>query len=235
VQRGWTKRPDSGPISWFTFPLSIAAGATRTVRAKDTHVAGSDSRSAVNEVFSYIYFLSPAKRWARFGDLHIEIQVPPDTELRQSSIPLTAQGTTYRANLPRLPDRELSFELMSRRGLLFGMSQPTGYWIFLVAALALVTIPTSARLGRSWSGSSRWRVALGCIFGTGICAFVWCIAIALALSAVLPAHAFGDPYSAIFGFFLLLFVFVVSAIVISFAATRPKWPKAATPDQERGL
>jgi hypothetical protein len=234
VQRGWTKRADSGPISWFTFPLSIGAGATRNVRVKYNHVAGSDSRQAVNEVFSYVYFLSPAKRWARFGDLHIEVRLPPDTELRQSSVPLTADGATYRANLPTLPNGELSFELMSRRGLLFGMSQPTGYWILLIAVMSLVTIPASARLGRLWSGG-RWRVALGCIFGTGFCAFVWCIALALGLSAVLPAHAFGNPYSAMFGFFWLLVLFVVSAIVISFAATRAKSAKAATPDEERGL
>jgi hypothetical protein len=114
------------------------------------------------------------------------------------------------------------------------MSQPTGYWILLIAVVALVTIPASARLGRFWSGT-RWRVALGCIFGTGSCAFLWCTAIGLGLSAVFPSHAFGDHYSAFLGFFLLLILFIVSAIVISFAATRAKWPKAATPDEERGL
>lgn len=233
LERGWTKRADSGPLAWLTFPLPIGAGATRTIRVQYTHISGNDSHLAVNEVFTYVYLLSPAKRWARFGELHIDIQVPPETTIQSSSIPFEADasGTMYRTNLSRLPDGELDFGVMSKRGLLFGMSQPTGYWLILMALMAIVTIPASARLGRTWANSStRLRLALKCIFGTGVAAFLWNCLLMIGLGALFPHHAFGNSYSAMFGFTTLMFFYVLAAIIISLVATRAQMPKAATPD-----
>lgn len=233
VRRGWTKRSDSGPLAWLTFPLAIGAGATRTVRVQYTHISGSDRHKAVNEVFTYVYMLSPAKRWARFGDLHIDIRLPPDATIQSSSIPFSpdAKGGIHRASLSGLPEGELDFDVMSRRGLLFGMSRPTGYWLMLVALMALLTIPGAARLGRVWAraGSPSRRV-LGCIFGTGAAATLWNGVAMSLLGTAFPRGAFGNGYDALFGFTALMFLFVVAAIVISFAATRAQMPKAATPD-----
>lgn len=233
LQRGWTTRSYHAPLSWLTFPLAIPAGASRTVVVRYTHVAGSDSRRAVNTVFNYEYLLSPAKRWARFGELHVDLQLPPDTKLLSSSVPFAPEpnGSSYRASLPGLPAGELSVELMSRRGLLFGMEQTEGYWLILIAVMALVTIPASAKLGRIWAKRpSRAGRILGCVFGTGAAALVWNGVIEWALSQAFPQRAFGFSYDVAFGLLALLVLSSVVAIVIGLFAS--KATKAASPSPE---
>ena len=214
--RDWATRSYDAPLSWLTFPLTMPAGATRTVTVRYTHIAGSDARRAVNPVFTYDYLLSPAKRWAHFGELHIDVRAPADTELVTSSISLIPEKDGYRAALSGLPSGELGFELMSRRGLLFGMTQPIGYWLILLAAMAIVTLAASARLGRVWTRRGPR------IFGTGVAALGWNTFLAWALSKAFPQGAFGFSYNAMFGLVGAIGMFTLVAIVVAGMASKSK-------------
>jgi len=215
LQNGWSTLAHRRRLSWLAFPLDLGPGATRTVSVRYTHRAGTDARVAVNTVFTYEYLLSPAKRWARFGDLHLTIQMPPGAQLR-ASLPLTQEGTTYRATLPGLPGGELALYVMSQSGLVFGMTQPTGYWLLLVAAMTLVTVPIGALLGRRWSRvGSRPRKALRCVFGTGPLALAANGVVVWWVSLAFPARAFGYGYGAGLGLMAVVFLFAAGGMVIS--------------------
>jgi hypothetical protein len=218
LQRGWSTLATHRRLSWLAFPLDFAAGATRTVTVTYEHAAGSDTSKAVNQTFTYDYLLSPASRWARFGPLHVTVKVPPGTRLIASPA-LTRDGDTYRVDLPTLPGGELSLHVMSLKGLLFGMTQPAGYWVVLLAALSMVTIVLGVRLGRAWARlGSRFSVALGCIFGTGLVVGLADGVLMWLLSAAFPARAFGYGYGAAFGMVGAFGVFVVAGMAISGAS-----------------
>lgn len=224
LQSQWSKRGDDAPLSWLLFPLTIPAGASRTVVVRYRHVAGSDASHAVNTVFTYDYLLSPARQWARFGDLAVEVRLPADAEVHASSLPFHAEdgGKTYRARLSGLPDKELTFELMSRRGLLFGMTQPTGYWLLLLAVMSLVTVPAAAALGRlTQRMTSPLARALARLFGVGVAALVWNGVVAWAVSAVVPQRAFGYSYGAAFGLLAAVGLLALTAVIVSFMV-RPR-------------
>ncbi len=227
LQRGWSKLASRRRLSWLAFQLDFAAGATRTVTVRYEHAAGDDTRKAVNQTFTYDYLLSPAKRWARFGPLHLTVQVPPETTLR-SSLPLVREGDTYRADLAGLPDGELSLEVMSLKGLLFGMTQPDGYWSLLLAALSVVTFALGLWLGRRWARlGSRLRIALACIFGTGFAVVVANGVVIWLLSMVFPQRAFGSGYGSAFGLMFAIVMFAIGGIVLSALAARSR-PRAVT-------
>jgi hypothetical protein len=224
LQRGWSRHDWGGELSWLTFPLSIPAGASRTVVVHYTHHSGSDTSHAVNTVFTYEYLLSPAKRWAKFGELHVDIELPPNTDLRAPSLSFTPEGAHYRGNFTGVPSAELTFEVMSRQGLLFGMTQPTGYWILLLALMALVTVPTSSYLGRAVQRAtrSRLRVVLICVFGISLLSLVWNGLLVAAISLIVPQRAFGYSYDSLFGFFAAFVLFTILATVSSLLGSRAK-------------
>lgn len=232
LERGWSTLAGHRRLSWLAFQLDFAAGATRTVTVAYTHVAGSDTSKGVSTTFTYDYLLSPASRWARFGPLHVSVTVPPGTRLVASPA-LVQSGDTYRVDLPTLPGGELLLHVMSLKGLLFGMTQPEGYWGVLLAALSLVTIALSVRLGRAWARlGSRGAVVLGCLVGTGLVVGFADGVLMWLLGTALPPRAFGYGYGAAFGMLAAFVVFVVLGIVISsIVATRRRRraePQSAT-------
>lgn len=221
LQQGWSSLASRRCLSWLAFQLDFAAGATRTVTVRYAHTAGSDTSKAVNETFIYDYLLSPAKRWARFGPLHVTVQLPPETSLR-SSLPFVREGDTYRAELPGLPAGDLSFDVMSRKGLLFGMTQSGGYWSLLLAVLTGVTFALGMWLGRTWARlGSRLRIALGCIFGTGLVGLIANGVVVWGLSMVLPQRAFGG-YGSAFGLLFAIVIFALGGVVLSALSARAR-------------
>jgi hypothetical protein len=222
LQAGWSKLPSWRRLSWLAFRLDFKAGEAHTVVVRYTHASGFNSRGTVNPTFTYDYLLSPAKRWARFGPLHLSVKVPEQTRLN-ASIPLTREGDTYRADLSGLPEGELSLHAMSLKGLLFGMTTPEGYWGLLLVALTAVSVALSVWLGRIWARlGSRLRVVLGCIFGTFVGVAVANGVVIWLLSSVLPRGAFGSSYGTAFGLLGTPLMFALGATVLSGLSARAR-------------
>ncbi len=215
----WSTLAGGRHLVWLTFRLEVGASATRTVTVRYEHAAGDDTRQAVNTTFTYEYLLSPAKRWAGFGPLHLTIHLPPGTAL-EAAQSLVRDGDTYRADFPGLPEGELTFGVMSRKGLLFGMAQTTGYWLLLGALMLGVSLALSVRLGRAWAGvQSRAGRALLSVFGTGLAVGVAAGAAAALASVLMPQRALGIGYGPGLGLLFLLFVCCVAGIVTSAVST----------------
>lgn len=204
-QERWSTLGEPRKLAWITFRLAMAPSASRTVQVHYTQAAGSNMRTAANTVFTYDYLLSPAKHWARFGPLHLRVELPPETELRSSSVPLDANG---RADLPSLPGGELTFEVMSRKGLILGMTKPRNYWLLLALVLALVTIPSARWLGR--------RLPRGLAhLAVGAAAGAWNGALLAVVTPRFPPFALGFGYDVLSGTFAMIVLFSVIAMAVS--------------------
>jgi len=72
-----------------------------------------DGRQTTKPLYSFRYILNPAKNWAGFKDLNVEIIPPPEAPyVIESSIALTREESgVYRAALEHLPEDDLSFTL----------------------------------------------------------------------------------------------------------------------------
>jgi hypothetical protein len=213
--RSWSTLSADRPLLWLTFHLDFPPHATRSVIVRYDHAAGDDQSMGVNQTFTYDYLLSPARRWASFGPLSVAIHTPPSTSLT-AGLPFTHDAETYRADLPRLPDGELSFAVMSTKGLLFGMTQPAGYWGILIALTAGITFPLSVRLGRAWA-RTRSRLGLGllCSFGTAFAVVIADGAAIFLAGAAFPARALGFGYGPALGLILLLVASTIGGIMTS--------------------
>lgn len=234
ARKGWSKLASRQRLAWLAFTLRFEPGATHTVVVRYEHRAGSDTSRGANTTFTYDYLLSPAKRWASFGGLEVTVRVPPETQLR-ASLPFVESQGTHHASFPALPDRELTFDVMSRRGLVFGMTQPTGYWALLAAVAALVTGLVGVGLGRLWARIRvGWQRVAACIFGTGVVAmFVSGAAMGL-VSAAFPPYALGKGYSALFGLVAMTSASTVYGIVVSSVTARRSRRRAECDPPPRG-
>jgi hypothetical protein len=212
---GWSRiRPDR-PLSWLVFEIAFPAGASRTVTVAYEHFAGSDASLAVNDVFRYHYLLSPASRWAHFGTLHVTVRAPRKTDV-VSSIPLARadgpSGASYETSVPKLPAGELSLDLMSRDRVLFGMTQPLGYWLLVLAAMLALTFRTSRWFGRTIAGTgTKWPI-LWSVLLVGPAVLIATIGLVALASFAFPPHAFGYGYGGPLGLMAAIAFFTLAAI-----------------------
>lgn len=100
---------DSNVIEWYEYSITLAPGESivNTVTAPMYPDVNSNYRP---EVYTYNYYLTPAKTWASFGNLEIVINTP--YYLIGSSLDgFTKTETGYRLSLNGLPDEDLRFYL----------------------------------------------------------------------------------------------------------------------------
>ncbi len=96
-----------------TYEVPFSAGQTRRVSVQYPMSGAMDARRTASPVYSYGYLLSPAKRWAGFRNLSIQILPPKEAPyVVRSSLPMTRlQSGAYSAKLASLPDEDLTFSL----------------------------------------------------------------------------------------------------------------------------
>lgn len=94
-------------LYWYEYELTVPAGAkvTNTVTAP---LFPSRNDGYEPSVFTYDYLLSPAKAWASFGTLDVEVNMPYYLlDAEKLGFEKTENG--YKAHFDSLPDGELSF------------------------------------------------------------------------------------------------------------------------------
>lgn len=158
---------DGAGLTWLTFSVPFDPGAGRTVTVAYTHTPAWHRSMRANQVYQYQYLLSPARAWAGFGPLTIAVRLP-DPAYFTANLPFQPDGGGYRIELSGLPEQDLSFAVMSRRGIRFGLTRAGPYWLMLLCGMALAGMLPGWLCGRWWrkAGSAAARVLL-CIFGTG--------------------------------------------------------------------
>lgn len=222
MTRAWSTLGASSKLAWLVFRLDFTPSQAREVTVAYTHVPTEDRAARVNSTFGYDYLLSPAKAWASFGPIEISVRAPADVTLT-SNVALARRGDAYRATLPGLPAGELSFAVMSTRGLWLGMTTSGGYWVIVIALMIATALAAGTATGGLFhTGSALRRGALRVVIGGGL-SVAAAIAMAAALSAALPRHGLGFGYGGFFGVALLVMLAFPLGIAASYrAAARRK-------------
>ena len=96
-------------MRWYEYTLTLEPGQTLTNTVTAPLYPSIDAEYTPS-IYSYTYLLSPAKTWARFGELKIVVNTPYYmTENNQGGFSRTEKG--YELTLPGLPEKELTFTL----------------------------------------------------------------------------------------------------------------------------
>ena len=220
-RRAWGAA-DHQRLSWLVFRLELAPGQTRTVEVRYLHRASEDLQAHVNPTYSFEYLLSPARSWAAFGALRLRVELPAAAELLDSTVPMARDGAgdagggaVYRAELSGLPAGELTFSIASTEGLWFGSHSRGPYYLVFGLALALLTLPFAARIGRRWRrntpDSSRallvlWTVLLVGAIAVGV---GWCA------TEFAPRRAFGYGYETALRLFGCVVLDLLLAVIVA--------------------
>jgi hypothetical protein len=199
---GWA----STPLRGLVFPIAAEPGATRTVVATYTHVAGEDRAKHAAPTYRFDYLLSPAKSWKSFGPLTIDIALPEREAWSHASIPWRAVEHGYRIELAGLPNEELVFELLPRTQLWLGMTGHGGYWLILLAAIAIVSVAIARAATRLRHAAVRALVAGGSTLAASL-------AIVTVFVAVAPPYGLGFGYDPWVGAFAAMVCAAVAAAI----------------------
>lgn len=160
---------DEWRMQYYRFELALEAGATGTLEVSYLQHGGFDKNRYTYPIYQYQYLLLPARGWASFGPLSIEIAAPPPGEaFFASNLGLTWSDGAYRATLQGLPEQNLLFSLMSRKGILFGLVQPGPYYALLFLLLLGAAAGVSLGLGRLVSRLRTRRTAVWAGIGVGL-------------------------------------------------------------------
>ncbi|MFZ5827351.1 MAG: hypothetical protein ACOY94_23880 [Bacillota bacterium] len=147
--RGQPVGDEDGRLSFYRFELVLGAGEGGMLEVTYTQQAGYDRARYVHRVYHYQYLLLPARGWASFGGLEIEVEAAPARRAYfASSLPLTWSDGAYRASLPGLPEQNLLFSFMSRARILGSMVHPGPY--YWIAAALLMPLAYFSGRGMGW-------------------------------------------------------------------------------------
>ncbi len=124
------------------FEAEFPAGGTRAVTVRYAMSGSMDERKTREPVYSYAYFLNPAKGWADFRDLNIRIVPPAEApNLVASSFPFAKSSDgVYTLSMPSLPQNDLTFSLYktSKVEPKSSPSRGTAFLLLGIAAAAAV-------------------------------------------------------------------------------------------------
>ena len=214
-------------ICWYEYNLHVDAKSI-VVNSVSAPLFPSRSDSYEPSVYTYDYLLSPAKGWADFGTLDIEINTPYHLlDAEKAGFEKTQTG--YKAHYGSLPDGELSFRLCESKDPELNKDYLAALMWTLVILMpclcfvALVTVITAAvvcgvRIGRCGDENKRRRAGKAVALVAAVASVVVCL-IAL-LTAFVPitgliSQIFGVNLAiAICGCVLLVAVTVGAVVLI---------------------
>ncbi len=103
-------------IFTLVYQVEFPPRTTKSVSVSYLAEGTMDRRETVSPKYSFTYLLSPAKNWAGFGGLDLEIITPRKAPyIIESSLPLSVSGVNrYSAQFDSLPASELSFTLYEK-------------------------------------------------------------------------------------------------------------------------
>ncbi|MDF2628969.1 MAG: hypothetical protein K0R39_2800 [Symbiobacteriaceae bacterium] len=122
---------------YLIFGVSFLPGQQRQLSVEYRQFPGEDYSRLIEPARRFDHLLQPARHWAGFGDLTIEVRVPKGYQMA-TVMPLVSQGDgSYAAHFTELPVGNLSIFLAPGPGPRWWWDR-TGRALFL-AALALLT------------------------------------------------------------------------------------------------
>ncbi|OZM56169.1 hypothetical protein CIB95_13790 [Lottiidibacillus patelloidae] len=142
-----------------TFPVIFPPASKVIVRLQYKQSFGMDDHQYINDVYIYEYLLQPATVWKEFHNLSINILVPKDSYFA-SNLNFTINNhlvpssktfdknkyDIYSATYATLPDENLTFSYMSKKGLIGNIVDKSSYdfiaflFLFFIATLLLLLV-----------------------------------------------------------------------------------------------
>lgn len=150
------------------FALDLPAGAKGTLTVSYRQRPATDADRRANVTYHYQYLLTPAKGWASFGPVEIRVALPEgeSSPYFATTIPMQQEEREYVASLPGLPQENLAFAVMSREGLLLGMTDPGAYFWLAFVLVLLLAIPVG--LGAGWLTGGLKSKGFAVTLGVGV-------------------------------------------------------------------
>lgn len=156
---------------YYRFFVDLPAGAVGKLEVSYQDGGAYDRVRYVHPVYHYQYLLQPARGWASFGPLAIEVTVPEGIDIYfASNLEFQREEGAYRVQLPCLPDENLTFAVMDRAGILFGLTQSGPYFGMGLAILLVLAVGVGLALGwlthrlpRKWAAGA--AAAAGLLVG----------------------------------------------------------------------
>jgi hypothetical protein len=112
---GWSKEG-------FQFTIAVPKGETKELVIKYKSMSGYYSfDEVVNDIYTQLYYLTPAEFWDGEAIVNIAIEFPADKFEVVSNLPIEKESDKkYTAFLTKIPEEELYFNYVNREGLIFG-------------------------------------------------------------------------------------------------------------------
>jgi hypothetical protein len=141
-------RIHSDRIFTLVYQAEFLPKSTKNIRVGYLTEGGMDRRETVSPKYTYTYLLSPARNWADFGSLDVEIITPEEAPyVIESSLPFARDGENlYSAGFDGLPEAELTFTLYKNKNItLIDQAEKTIYSAsYLIFFLGSVLWPVIA-------------------------------------------------------------------------------------------
>lgn len=209
-------------LSLGLFNLSMDAGAKGTLEVTYEGRAAMDRTVYAYPVYHFQYLLLPARSWASFGPLEIRVQgADPKATFFKSNLPFTYQDGEWRASFNGLPDQNLAFSVMSRKGIIGNMATSGPYQFAQFILYSLIVTLIAIGLGK-WCAVIRkkaWAVVVA-VLSTGLLVGVGGFMLAFGIMSLIPP-AQGTGYGGAFLAFGETFLSVpIMAAVAGIVAAR---------------
>ena len=202
------------------FRVPFAPGAAHRVTVRHMHEAGWDGNLNLrpNRVYFYEYLLAPASYWNSHGPLTVTI-LPAQQVYFVANLPFEQEGHGYRSTFDGLPGHDLTFSVMSTKGMIPGITGHDAYPVLLTILSILIGIVLGGRMGWRWKrGDTTVTSGLGCLFSTV------CLALVVGIALRIGVDLFGvDAYAKdpiVAGFKCLVLLPFVSLVASGIAAAR---------------
>ncbi|WP_424522035.1 hypothetical protein [Rubrivirga sp.] len=210
-----------GAPSGLRFQVAIPAGQ-HSIRVRYRARPGTyDDGSHPNKVYQLAYSLAPARRWAGFGQLDLEVRVPAGWDVA-TSLPLRREGDVLIGRFGGVPGDVLAISARAPASPLRGPVRASSYlaWLVVVGLMGLI----AGRLAGQ-AGKRLWAALPGAIFGGLIAAVVFVILQLVALDLGSSSAGYGSAITVMMGG-PLAFVLGIGAAQLVAAWAHRRWRPA---------
>ncbi len=148
-------------------PVTMLKDKTTELRITYKRSAGRYADDVVSPVYTYLYFLTPAKFWSGEPRVHLEVALPRGFKIH-SNIPLVETAPdVYKTYLDKLPDKEWLFSITDSSLLWYGTNNVAKHntiTITLAVITAFGSLLLSRRLNMKWLAFLAYPAAVVFLF-----------------------------------------------------------------------
>lgn len=227
----------AGDVTPVGFTVTVPPGS-HDLKVRYTADAATYHRGDPTVLRQFAYILSPARAWAEFGGLDVEVLLPE--KWRAASTPdLAREGDTLKGSFAALPAGAIALTVQAPEGWAYGPLTYAGMGLFGLAVLGGAVVcwrwgrskgrRLAARIGTrsNWLGRHAWPASIGLGMAWGLAILASGLFAIFAPELALPPgqashYGYGQAF-ALYGVLLLsLFAAPVGFVIAQMSAVRKR-------------